>query len=362
MFAASLARARVLLVALLAGLLLASGLTAASARSERPAPVGSDPFRGGAAYSGDFPDPTVMRVGGTFYAYSTTVAALNLPAMTSSDLVHWTARPAPDPAHPYQNDAMPTAAPWAERRTGPNGGREFSATWAPSVVRLGPGRFVSAYAVPRASDGRRCISIARATQPLGPFVDNSRVGLTCNGRNAIDPQIFKDRGATWLLYKSAGSPDRLMVRRIDAAVTRFVKGSSNHALLSPRLAWEGATVENPAMARFHGKLYLFYSANNYKSARYATGYAVCRAVTGPCKRMGKLLSRDSYLAGPGGAAPFFDRAGRLRLAYHAWRTGRVGYPSTDGCRETKAGCAQRRLYIATLAAGKNDRLVVRRRY
>ena len=75
-------------------------------------------------------------------------------------------------------------------------------------------------------------------------------------------------------------------------------------------------------------------------------------MTGPCTRMGKTALPRPYLAGPGGAAPFFDRAGRLRLAYHAWRTGRVGYPSTDGCRETNAGCPQRRLYIATLAAGK----------
>ena len=43
--------------------------------------------------------------------------------------------------------------------------------------------------------------------------------------------------------------------------------------------------------------------------------------------MGRLLYTGPYLAGPGGATPFVDRPGRLRLAYHAWRTGNVGYPS-----------------------------------
>src|SRR5436190_12908670 len=161
MSAASAAHARVPTIlwlgAFVAAVMIFSGMAMASARSDRPSAVGSDPFRGGEAYSGDFPDPTMMRVGSTFYAYSTTIAALNLPATTSTDLRHWKARPSSDPGRPFDNDAMPSAASWAERRTTP-GGRVYSATWAPSVVRMGPGRFVSAYAVPRAGDGRRCIS------------------------------------------------------------------------------------------------------------------------------------------------------------------------------------------------------------
>ena len=352
---------RLVLTAAAAALLVLCAMAAASGRAGRPAVVGSDPFRAGEAYSGNFPDPTVMRVGRTFYAYSTTIATLNLPAMTSTDLRHWTARPSSDPASPSANDAMPSAARWAERRSTP-GGRVFSGTWAPSVARMGPGRFVSAYAVPRASDGHRCISLARATHPLGPYVDSSRRPLTCLGRNAIDPQIFRDRGAVWLLYKAAGSPDRLMVRRMTASASGFGPTSRNYALLSTRERWEGGTIENPAVVRYGGRLYLFYSGNSYKTARYATGYAVCRAVTGPCTRKGRLLSSGPYLAGPGGATPFFDRAGRLRLVYHAWRTGQVGDPNGTSCRETRAGCPQRRMYIAILGAGARGELVVRRRY
>jgi beta-xylosidase len=346
----------------LALLLLVTGIGWATARTQRPAPVGSDPFRGGAAYSGDFPDPTVMRVGSTYYAFSTAVAALNLPELTSTDLRHWTARRSADPDHPFQNDAMPTAAPWAERRT-TGSGRVFSATWAPSVVRLGPGRFVAAYSVPRASDGHRCISVARASSPLGPFVDRSSAPVSCAGEQAIDPQIFFDRGVVWMLLKAGGARDRILVRRMNAAATAFVPGTAPHRLLTAKLRWEAGTVENPAMIRFKKRLYLFYSGNGFASARYATGYAVCRSVIGPCTRRGRLLSAGPVLVGQGGATPFRDRAGHLRLAYHAWRRGTVGYPKTDGCLQTSAGCAQRRLYVATLAVRRRTgALVLYRRW
>lgn len=107
----------------------------ASARPERNAPAGSDPFRAGQPYRGDFPDPTVWRVGGRYYAAPTTVAVLNLPVTTSTDLRTWTSRPASDPAKPALNDAMPTPAAWARKQQTP-AGRVSASTWAPSGTRL----------------------------------------------------------------------------------------------------------------------------------------------------------------------------------------------------------------------------------
>jgi hypothetical protein len=57
---------------------------------------------------------------------------------------------------------------------------------------------------------------------------------------------------------------------------------------------------------------------------------------------------------------FLDTGGRLRLAYHAWRPGNVGYPATDACLTSTAGCPQRRMYIATLMRKKKSRLAVYR--
>jgi hypothetical protein len=352
---------RWLLGGLVLGLVSALLAGSASAREGRAATVGNQPFRPGAAYTGNFPDPTVLRVGRVYYAASTTIAGLSLPMSTSTDLRTWVPRSAPDPSKPNRNDAMPTGAAWARTRS-TVGGREFWPTWAPSIAHVGAGRYVAAYAVPRASDGRRCISVATSGGPLGPFVDRTKVPLVCGVRAAIDPQIFQDRGATWLVYKWASRPDLLAVRRMRSNATEFAPNSRSFPLLAPRLPWEGHTVENPAMIRFHGRLYLFYAANSFATSRYATGYAICAAVRGPCRRMGRLLHTGPVLAGQGGATPFLDRLGRLRLAYHAWRTGNVGYPSGSSCVSTAAGCPQRRMYVATLTAGKRGKLVVRQRF
>ena len=349
---------------LLGAVVLATLAGPAQARPDRPAPVGSDPFRPGTTYSGDFPDPTVWRAGGRYYAAATTVAALNLPMTTSTDLVHWTARPAPDPATPWLSDALPRPARWA-RTTTTAGGRPFAATWAPSVARVGTGtatRFVAAYSVSRASDGRRCISLARSRTSFGPYVDSTTRPLVCGARGVIDPQLYVEGRAVWMFVKLEGSPDRIQVRRMNGAATGFAAGSRARTLLRPQATWEGSVVENPAMIRYRGRRYLFYSGNGYASSRYATGYAVCSSVVGPCRRMARILYSGRYLAGPGGATPFVDRSGRLRLAYHAWRTGRVGYPATDACLTSTGGCAQRRMYVATLAATSTGRLVLRRRF
>jgi beta-xylosidase len=338
--------------------LLVSGQSSASARPERPAPIGSDPFQPGQAYRGDFPDPSVFRVGGRFYAVATTVAALNLPMTSSTDLRTWVSRPASNPAKPWLNDAMPTPASWARQQV-TSGGRAWGATWAPSVLRIGTGTFVAAYSVPRASDGRRCLSLARSAYPMGPYVDTTAGPQSCGAAGVIDPQLFVDRGQIWMTYKMEGAPDRLLVRKMNKYATGFAVGSRNFTLLTPRLAWEGAVVENPAMIRYRNRLYLIYSGNGYGSSKYATGYAVCRTVIGPCVRKTRLLFTGRYLAGPGGATPFVDLSGNLRLAYHAWPVDNVGYPSTTNCLKTSKGCAQRRLYVATLGVARKGKLLVR---
>src|SRR5450631_2301894 len=42
------------------------------------------------AYPGDFPDPFVLPVGGTYWAYATGSAGRNLQVMSSTDLRTWT--------------------------------------------------------------------------------------------------------------------------------------------------------------------------------------------------------------------------------------------------------------------------------
>jgi hypothetical protein len=129
------------------------------------------------AYGGDFPDPHVLVVGDVYYAYSTNVAGVNVPVMSSTDLVSWKAT----------SQALPPLPGWASP------GR----TWAPAVLARG-GFYVLYYTVAQTSTGRQCISVATAASPAGPFRDTSSAPLVCQldrGRS-IGPYVFTDPGGS----------------------------------------------------------------------------------------------------------------------------------------------------------------------
>jgi hypothetical protein len=293
-------------------------------------------FSPGHAYDGTFADPSVLRVGRSYYAFSTTTGRDNLPVMQGSNLRHWYPRPAlrhPHPRRTGSNDAMPVKPRWAVHRHGR--GRDRISLWAPAAAKVGH-RYVVAYsAAVRWSPRKSCIGIATSRHPLGPYRDRHRRPLVCYHPSllgAIDPDVFVDprTHAAYLLWKNEGIPHRqrpqLMVRRLDHWGTGFGRGSYAVHLLQNSTRWEGRVVENPAMLRYHGHLYLFYSANHWFSRQYAIGYARCRTPLGPCVRAGRgpLLASGRGVVGPGGGDPFVDRSGRLRLAYAAWSPGKVG--------------------------------------
>jgi beta-xylosidase len=353
----STARARVVVGCLIALVLVLLALgTAESASAQRGVgnPVGSDRFAAGQWYRGDFPDPAIVRSGNTYYAYSTTVASLNLPMIVSTDLRHWR----------VLGEGLARPARWAlSRRVGK---RVVARTWAPTVARFG-NRFVHAYATPArgARDHRMCISVSTSRRHTGGFVDRTRRPFICPAnRGAIDPEFFRaPGGARYLLWKSeqtATYPSQLWSHRISGTGTKLY--STHGLLLSTRAPWEGRVIENPSMIAYAGRYYLFYSGGSYADSSYATGYAVCRTPLGPCTRMSDkpLLATGGKVAGPGGATAFLDSVGRLHLAYAAWDYGNTGYPKSTTCLRTAQGCAQRRLHVASLrlAPGDTGALVV----
>ncbi len=344
------------LVGLVLGVALLGTLAPAAATGFRPGPVGSDEFKGGQTYSGDFPDPSILHVGDTWYAYATTVANKNLPVITSTDLVTWTAHKPWVSGEWWNNDALNKSAAWASYKW--VGSRRVSPTWAPSVAKVGA-KYVHAYATPVKGTSPRkfCISVSTATSPLGPFKDSTTKPLICPPhQGVIDPQVWvAATGSRWLVYKTEARPgvenSKLWSRRLDDSGTKLMPGKLKHHLLSVGQAWEGYVIENPAIMQYGGRTYLFYSGNNWATDRYAVGYAICsKGIRGGCTRpqATPLLATDGVVAGPGGATPFVGPDGDLSFVYHAWTPGRVGYPTSTACRSTTLGCAQRRMHVATL--------------
>ncbi len=348
-----MARRPVLLVALLTLLAVASAAPAG-------AYAGAPWFKPSTAYTENFPDPSVLVSGGKYYAYATTTGGAYLPAMSSTDARTWIARPAYDPGaplnkDPYFNDALPYPASWAP--DAPNtSGRLKKDMWAPGVAAIG-GRFVAFYAVRVSFERERfCLSVATASNPLGPFTDSSSGPLWCDSdpNGSIDPQPFVDAdGVPYLLWKSEGVPGsvptRLWSRQLDAAGTGFAPGTAPVEILRTTQAWEGSVIENPSMVRHQGRLFLFYSGNEHRSASYATGYAECASPVGPCTKSPTnpvLASRDGKL-GPGGPSAFVANDGQLLLAYHWWNAPYTDYPAYPQCQQTGT-CAtqgQRRMSV-----------------
>lgn len=354
---------------LLAALLVAL-LGAVVTTGPTQAVTGGDRFFAGVPYDGEYASPQVLVDDGRYYAYATNVDGNNLPVMHSDDLETWTPRdPLPD-WHRFSgwklfNDALPQPARWADT-TWRNGKHRYG-IWAPAVAKMG-GRYVAAYsAMVNWRTKRLCISLAYAEHPEGVFTDNSRKPIVCSSdtRGSIDPDLIRVGKRNYLIWKNSGikgsKPTKIWIRRLNGKATAFQPRSRAHRLLTTSKAWEGNVVEAPDMIRYKGRTYLFYSGHSYTTDRYATGYATCKTVYGPCTRRkpSPLLATNDVVVAPGGAAPFKDLDGNLRLAYHAWTAGQVGYTKHPGaCRDTPEGCPQRRMHIATLKVRDNGRLKV----
>ena len=292
------------------------------ANRSAPAPPPSAPPPG-AVTAGDFPDPAVLRVGALYYAYSTQVGSTSVPVIRSADLVHW------EPA----GNALANLPAWSSGVS----------VWAPSVVANASG-YVLFYSTRDTRTGDQCISRAVSLLPQGPFVDTSANPFECqlNLGGSIDPDAFVDAdGAQWLLWKSqgtaSGTPPQIWAQAVGGD-WKFLVGRPV-PLLRPDQPWEGGVVEAPTLFRSGGSYYLLYSGNNWNTAAYAVGYAVCRAVTGPCTkpRSRPALAAHGNEAGPGSTTVFTDALGRLRIAFHAWTVPHIGYPG-----------GQRSLHLGTL--------------
>lgn len=274
----------------------------------------------------DFPDPFVLPVDGGYIAVGTTPAGsgIRIPLRKSTDLRTW--------SQPVE--ALARVAAWARP----------SSAWAPAIASPSPGQWRLYYAIPHAITRLRCVSVAVAVAPEGPYVDRSAGPLTCDDKRggAIDPEVFKDdEGRQWLLWKTEGQPDdplesALWSQQLDADGTGLLE--ERRPLLERQLDWERPLIENPSMVSHGGRLLLFYSAGVWQNDTYKVGVARCHSPAGPCTRLfaNPVLSSRPGLAGPGGASAFYDRSGRLRLAFHAWSTDRVGY-AAGGARALHVG-------------------------
>lgn len=256
----------------------------------------------------NFPDPFILSSKGIYYAYATNSATENLPTFQSTNLSTWANGP----------DALPQLPQWALSS------RLLRLTWAPSVLQQGPD-YILFYATADKANDLECISRVEGLSPLGPFADESTHPLLCQTAlgGDIDPDVFVDRnGQKYLLWKSDGNccgmRSELWSERLSGDGTTLI-GPAVRLLIDDQ-AWEAGIVEGPSMVRNGSLYYLFFSGNDWSSAKYAVGYAVCSSPQGPCAEPvdHSLYSSDRETTGPGGEAFFTTFEGHLLMVYAAW--------------------------------------------
>ncbi len=184
-----------------------------------------------------------------------------------------------------------------------------------------------------ASD-KQCIGRAVAAGPAGPFRDESSAPLVCQAAlgGSIDPDPIRDAdGRLYLYWKNDGNccglPVHLWGQPLSSNGDRLTGRPT--ALLANTKPWQGNLVEAPEMAVHDGKHTLFYSANDYASAKYGIGYASCTGPLGPCTdRSDKtLVPSDDDAAGPGHCFALQASPGHWELLFHAWPPDGIGSQS-----------------------------------
>ena len=262
-----------------------------------------------------FPDPTVIKANDDyFYAYSTNAcydsSCTNIQVARSSNLYEWE----------ILADALPIKPVWASRT------QQF---WAPHVIYDDQmKKYFMYYSAETDTHTGKCLAVAVAEKPEGPFTDMGEPLLCGKEFEEIDPMAFDDTltGKKLLYWGSGFQP--IKVQELAASRIEFLKGSVVDSILYPGQEKEYTILLEGSWIHFRdGFYYLFYSGDNCcgEKAKYAVMVARSKSALGPFETY-KTFSRnessvilhksESWIA-PGHNSIITDENGDDWIIYHA---------------------------------------------
>jgi beta-xylosidase len=309
---------------------------------------------------GDYPDPSVVRVGEEYWAATTTGGwAPHFALLRSRDLVNW---------EPLGHVFTETPA-WAKG--------DF---WAPEIVSDG-GRVMVFYTARRYEGAKKkgtlCVAVATAPAPAGPYED--RGPLVCRipergNVGSIDPFFLRDeRGDPYLVWKADGNdaepdePTSIFAQRLSDDGTKLL--GKRKEILRNSSTWERHVTEGSFIIRHGEWFYHFYSGNACcgRACDYALGVARARKLFGPWEKYPKnpILEANRDWQCPGHGSIVETPDGRDFLLYHSYRKRRdtfgVGREAmldqvvwgADGWPQVNGGAGPSSVAPAPLGLGPN---------
>jgi len=250
----------------------------------------------GAVIAGDFADPSIIKVGSTYYAVGTSSEwAPHFPIYKSTDLKNWK-------QVGYVFDKTPE---WAS-----------GSFWAPEYYKIKDTYYIY-YTARRKSDNTSYIGVATSQYPDKGFTDHGV--LIAFGKEAIDAFVFNDGGQLYITFKAYGldrRPIEILGSKLSADGLKLEGEPFSLLKDEQKIGMEGQSI-----LKRDGYYYLFYSAGNCCGTQCGYNVRVARAknFAGPYEVYSanpilsendkwKCMGHGTFVKGPNGADYYLHHA------------------------------------------------------
>ncbi|WP_245326247.1 glycoside hydrolase family 43 protein [Hymenobacter wooponensis] len=252
---------------------------------------------------GDFPDPSITKVGDTYWATATSSNwGPVFPLLKSTNLTDWDLV-----GHVFPNE-LPA---WADYYF-----------WAPEISQEGDKTYI--YYTAHKKGGNLAVGIAVADNPAGPYRDLGPLVGQKDG--SIDGFPMRDeKNELYLIWKEDGNsvnqPTPIWAQRLNEEHTALL--GEKKELFRNTVPWEGNLVEGVSMIKRNEYFYAFYAGNGCcgHNCTYGIGVARAKSLLGPWEKYEKnpVLTKNEKWACPGHGT-VFNRGNRWYMMHHAYDT------------------------------------------
>lgn len=253
-----------------------------------------------AVLPGDYPDPSVTKVGSTYWASATTSNWFPAyPLLKSNDLVNWET----------VGNIFTKVPDWADYYF-----------WAPEITQENGRIYV--YYTAHKKGGNLCVAVASADRPEGPYRDHGPLVGQPDG--SIDGFPMRDEnGKLYLIWKEDGNsvkqPTPIWAQPMNEERTALT--GEKKELFRNDTPWENNLVEGVSILRRGDYFYAIYAGAGCcgTGCTYATGVARAKNLLGPWEKYAQnpVVTDEGSWRCPGHGTAI-EKDGKFYFLYHAY--------------------------------------------